>query len=183
MTLPEAKAHCRVEVADDDALITALIIAARQAVEEFTNRALVQQDWKQFFDACDSPTVKREIRLRKTPLMSITSLTFYAGDDTPTVMPSTDYALSGDRVVLKTGKSWPGFGREFDAVEIVYRAGYGAAAANVPGPIKQAILMIVANWYENREDAGDPVIAEAHDFEIPFGARAILMPFRSYQIL
>ena len=183
ITPEEAKAHCRIEHTDDDALVTALIVSARQSVEDFTNRALINQTWKQFFDACELPFVKREIKLRKLSVNSITSVKAYAVDDTATVMASTDYAKSGDRVVLKEGKSWPSYGREFDCVEIEYVAGYGAAGANVPAPVRQAILMLVAHYYENREAGGDPVVKEAFDFEVPFGVRAILMPFRVYQIL
>lgn len=183
VTLAEAKAHCRIEHSDDDALVTALIIAARQSVEDFTNRALVNQTWKQFFDACELPFAKREIWLRKVSVNSITSVKAYAADDTATTVPSIDYFKSGDRVVLKEGKSWPSHGRQFDAVEIEYVAGYGAVAANVPAPIRQAILMLVAHYYENREAGGDPVVKEVFDYEVPFGVRAILMPFRVYQIL
>ena len=40
LSLADAKAHLRVEVSDDDALITALINAAREKIEKYTNLAL-----------------------------------------------------------------------------------------------------------------------------------------------
>jgi len=38
-------------------------------------------------------------------------------------------------------------------VKVNYVAGYGAATA-VPQTIKQAMLMLIAHWFENREAVG-----------------------------
>ena len=38
-----------------------------------------------------------------------------------------------------------------NGIEIAFVAGYGDRAANVPAPIRQAILLLVAHWYEHRE--------------------------------
>lgn len=51
VTLAEAKAHLRVEVADDDALITNLISAARVHAENVCRRAFVTQKWDLYLDA------------------------------------------------------------------------------------------------------------------------------------
>jgi len=181
--LAEAKAHCRIEVTDDDALVTALIVAARVTAEQYCNRAFINQSWKQVFDSYDLSQLRSQIQLRKNPVVSITSVTGYASDGTPTVAAAPDYFISGDRVILTMGSSWPAFGREFDALEIVFVAGYGAGGGNVPGPITQAIKMLVAHLYENREAGGDPIVSERYEHEIPFGVRAILQPFRVYAIL
>src|SRR5687767_2465071 len=45
ITFDEAKAHCRVDVDDDDALISGLIVAARQHVENVTGRQLIAAEW------------------------------------------------------------------------------------------------------------------------------------------
>ena len=51
LTLAEAKLHLRVDDTADDALIGALITAARQHAEHDTRRALVTQTWKLALDA------------------------------------------------------------------------------------------------------------------------------------
>src|SRR4051812_6207132 len=46
VTLAEAKAFCRIDASDEDALVSALIAAARLHVESMTGRALVEQTWR-----------------------------------------------------------------------------------------------------------------------------------------
>ena len=46
LTLAEAKPHLRVDLNDDDALITALISAAREQVEFLTGQRLITQTWE-----------------------------------------------------------------------------------------------------------------------------------------
>ena len=55
-TVATAKEHLRIEasVTEDDALITALIVSARTAVEEWLQRALVTQTWEVSFDSFPS---------------------------------------------------------------------------------------------------------------------------------
>jgi gp6-like head-tail connector protein len=51
ITLTDAKNYCRVEITDDDALITDLIVAAREAIEAFTGRSLVNKGYRQSLDS------------------------------------------------------------------------------------------------------------------------------------
>lgn len=51
VTLVQAKAHLRVDVIDDDALITNLIVAARIHAENICRRAFVTQKWDLWLDS------------------------------------------------------------------------------------------------------------------------------------
>lgn len=55
VTLADMKLHLRVDFADDDSLIEALIVAARQRAETITRRAFVTQTWKQVLDEFPRP--------------------------------------------------------------------------------------------------------------------------------
>jgi hypothetical protein len=51
------------------------------------------------------------------------------------------------------GSNWPGVLYSPDSVQVHYTAGYSADDKAVPGVFKTAIMLCVANWYENREAA------------------------------
>ena len=50
VTLVEAKLHLRVDLSDDDALITAMISAAREMVERYTSRTLIYTAYRLTMD-------------------------------------------------------------------------------------------------------------------------------------
>ena len=164
VSLDAAKAHLKVDTGDDDALITALIGAARARAEWLTGRAFVTQGWTLWLDRwpVDGP-----VTIPLPPLQSITSLTLYGCDgDAQSVDPSA-YIVdpSGGRVWLKTR---PGPLRPINAAAIAFTAGYGDAAA-VPPPVCTAILQILAALYAHRGDDAAPV---------PDAALALLAPYR-----
>src|ERR1700743_3466291 len=121
ISLDEAKAHLKVDTTDDDALIGALISAARSRAELLISRALITQHWTLSLDCW--PDV---IEIPFPPLQSVTSVTAYAPDDTPTVLDVATYQVdtSSARLVLKPGASPPVNLRRIDAIRIAFVAGY-----------------------------------------------------------
>lgn len=163
VSLDQAKAWLQVESGNDgDALITALIAAARARCEWHTGRAFVTQAWTLWLDR-----VAFCIDIPLPPLQAVTSVTLYAPDGTATLLDGDGYTvdLAGSRVLLKTV---PAQLRVVNAIAIAFTAGYGAAA-DVPAPICQAILQIVSALYEHR--GGDAV-------PTPDNALALLAPWR-----
>lgn len=164
VSLDQAKAHLKVDTGDDDALITALISAARARAEWLTGRAFVTQGWTLWLDRQppDAP-----VGIPLPPLQGVTSLTFYDRDDKAMALGADDYTvdLPGGRVWLKTQ---PGPLRPVNAVAIAFTAGYGDASA-VPPPIGAAILQILAALYAHRGDDATPT---------PDAALALLAPYR-----
>ena len=77
LTLDETRAFLRVEHADDDALITSLITAARLQAEAETRRAFVTQTWRMAFD--DWPASGR-IDVRPAPLQAVTGARIFDAD-------------------------------------------------------------------------------------------------------
>ena len=151
VTLIEAKAHLRVDGANEDTLITALIGAATQAAEQLTGRALMAQTWEVTLDAFPSA-----VSLTRVPVQSITSLTYADSAGTATVLSNTLYALDNADdfgwayVVPVYAGVWPATRGEINAVRVRYVAGY-ADAASVPESIKAWIKLQVGAMYENRE--------------------------------
>lgn len=153
VTVAEAKNHLRVDISDDDALIGALITAAREMIEERSRRALITQTWRRNLDAW--PAIS--LNLPRPPLQSVTSITYTDGDGNTSTVDSSIYSVDTDsqpgRVALAYDQQWPTVATlaTLNPIKITYVAGYGDAASDVPQRWKQAILLTVGHWYENRE--------------------------------
>ena len=151
VTLAEAKSHCKIDTADDDALLSAIIVAATELAEAKTGRALMPQTWELTLDAFPDA-----FELTRTPVQSITRLDYFDASATRQLMLSTLYALdSADDfgyayLVPAYGGEWPATLDQINAVTVRYLAGYASAAA-VPEGIKQWIKLTIAAMYDNRE--------------------------------
>lgn len=170
VTLAEAKLFCRIDEAADDALVTALIIAARQTVEKQTGRALIEQTWTASLDRLPNALT---FELMPRPLMSVTSIRAYNDDDTfDSIDVSADIILDAQngRISLKDSAAAIVGDRPTNVYQIVYKAGYGATAASVPEWAKLAIKQTVAHWYEHREVGITGTITAT----IPFGAKMLI---------
>ncbi|PVY28275.1 putative phage protein (predicted DNA packaging)/uncharacterized phiE125 gp8 family phage protein [Paraburkholderia silvatlantica] len=55
--LDEAKLHLRIDIDDDDALIGALIAAARDYAEGETHKQIVSARWRQVLDSFPGPSL------------------------------------------------------------------------------------------------------------------------------
>lgn len=91
LTLTEVKLHLRVENTDDNALITALIVAAREQAESITARALCTQTWELVLDAFPEACV-----LRHSPVQSVTSVDYIDTDGASQSLTLTDTLLDSD---------------------------------------------------------------------------------------
>ena len=187
VTLAEAKAHLRVVNDAEDSLINGLITAAREYCEYYQNRAYITQTWELWLDKWPE---KNFIKIPKPPLQSVQSVKYYGIDDTD----DTEYTLDTEeyyiddksepgRVSLAYNKSWPSVTlRPISGICVTFTVGYLPAgegenedpAGNVPQGVKQAILLLVGHWYENREAS---IIGHVSR-EIEFAAHALLWPER-----
>ena len=139
--------------AEDD-LLTALIQASREHVEDITRRALLSQTWYYYLDAFPDDDF---IKLPLGNLQSITSIKYFDSDgDTTTMVALTDYLVetNGDgigRVVLPYGVSWPSF-TPYPSNPIMIEYVCGWTAANlIPAKIRAAVKLILSDLWENRE--------------------------------
>lgn len=171
VTLAEAKLFARIDVDDDDALVTALIPAARKTVEEQTGRALVTQTWDAWLDCVPASD---KFRLSYRPIQSVTHIKSFDDDDTEEEIGATDILFDGTNaeVAIKTTANSITSTRNFNAFNIQYVAGYGDADA-VPDWAKLAIKQIVAHWYEHRESDQEESVKK-----VPFATQLILDQYK-----
>lgn len=178
LTLAEAKAHLRVLFPDDDDYITTLITAARSMAENVCSRSFITTAWRLTLDTfpCDDTII-----VPQPPLQSVTSITYYDSENNSQTLAASAYNVDiyrePGRIVRSFGSYWPATYPRPNAVTVLFSAGYGAAASNVPTPIIQAIKIMVSQWYENRE----PVVTGTIATEIPMSADYLLAPYRALE--
>jgi uncharacterized phiE125 gp8 family phage protein len=153
LTLAELKAHCRVDDATDDTLITSLGIAARQYVENRTAHILCGRAF--YLEASSFPTGNDPLVLPIGAVQSVSSITYVDTSGAVQTWSSGDYRVQTNLLQARirpalTVSAYPATAIVDDAVRLSVVAGYANAAA-VPEMAKHAIRLLVAHWYENRE--------------------------------
>jgi uncharacterized phiE125 gp8 family phage protein len=171
LSLAEAKAYLRVETPDDDDVIGALIAGARIHVEVQTRRALITQSWRISVDAWPADG---RLPIVPAPLQALTVARVYDLDNNAQALDSAAFVLDrGASVLLFAPWALPAPGRVAAGIELDVTVGYGDAAADVPEPLRQAIRLLVAHWYENRGLVGVGATAA-----LPQTVAALLAPYR-----
>ncbi len=151
VSLADAKAHLRVDVDDEDVLIQSLILTSRLQIEAALSIALVTQSWMMKLDGWPREGI---VALPMAPLRSVTEIRVHAADGTPMIVSPDHYevdASSNPPRIARHATAALVPGRRVAGIAVDFTAGFGDSADDVPAPIRQALLMLVAHWYENRE--------------------------------
>jgi len=174
VTLADAKAYLRVAHADDDAVITALIAAARSYVEAQTRRALITQTWRLVRDAWPADG---RIAALPVPLIEIVAARVLDEDGTPHAIDLQAFAADTAAVpaiIAFAPWSLAAPGRRVGGIELDIETGYGDTPDDVPQPLRQAVRLLVAHWYENRG-----LIGIGHSVAVlPATVAALIAPYR-----
>ena len=181
VSLAEAKAHLRVTGTSEDLLIASLITAARVHLELALSCAFITQTWSWFLD--DWPARKR-LELPIGPARGVVAIRVLTARDLITTLPAQSYQLTGsaipprlslqDRGVWSRGAPQPAFGA--DGIEIEFVAGFGNAAADVPAPLRLAVLLLIAHWFEQRA----PIEVGRGGTEFPPMIAELTAPYRQF---
>lgn len=138
----------------EDDILTAIIQASRERVEQITRRALITQTWDYYIDAWPGCNA---IKLPFGNLQTVTSVKWKDTDATETTLtPTTDYLVETNgeqcgKLVLPYGESWPSETLyPSNPIVIRYVCGWTTAAL-VPATIRTAIKMMCDDLYHNRE--------------------------------
>lgn len=172
-TTTEAKDFLKVDTTADDTLIDSLIKAATQSCQIFTNRYFLDtrvtqysDNWFEFY------------RLYKSPVIAITHVKYYDTNDTLQTLASSNYILDNisqpARIGISIDGTLPNLADRINAVEVKYSVGYGFTSDDVPEGIKQAVLITIGNWYENRQT----VITGRTATELPLSSQYLLEQYK-----
>ncbi len=173
VTAADMAAHSRIDVDDED-LLNVYIKAARQWCEAYTRRAFITQTWDAYFDYWPASPVY----LPLPPLQSVTSWKYTDDAGATSTWASTNYLVSAGspgRVFVTTDATFPSVTlQEADGVVIRFVCGYGNAPNATPENVRQAIRLLTAHLYENRE----PTITGTIITPVQFSLEALLYPSR-----
>ncbi len=172
VSLDEARAFLRLDTDAEDVLVASLVTAARAHVEGLTGRALITQGWRICREGWPRAGV---MRLAPAPIVSVDAVTVFGADGTPGVVDAAAWQaeLRADPARLRFRPA--ALDRNADnGIEVDVTAGYGTTADDVPAPLRQAIRMLLAFWFEHREAAS----TEAVTPDIAHGVWSLVAPYR-----
>lgn len=172
ISLADAKAFLRVEHDDDDAVIASLIAAARAHIETRTRHCLLEQTWRVF--AARWPGDGR-FRLRLGPAREVGAarLRERDGGERPLDLQAFVVLTAENPGVVAFVPGTLAMPESQDSgIELDVRLGYGAAE-DVPEPLRHAVRILVAHWYEIRL-----LQAVGATSRVPEGLDALITPYR-----
>ena len=178
ISLAEAKSYLRLDHATEDALVTALITAARQLVEQYARLALITQVVTETLDSLPQWTAENldAVYLSVNPVQTVDSFTYIYQNGASQALISTDYELDSQSEPARLtssidAKFWPPTLLIANAVTIVYTAGYGLAAA-VPQAVIAALYLTLGHLYSNRDAKGQSTP------QLPYAVQALLNAYK-----
>lgn len=155
-TLAEAKRWLRFGESEsvhvEDPLIEQLIAAGTREVEGYTFRAIEEATYLQYL-----PSFGDQLTLKRWPVKVISGVSYYY-EGAWITLDSSYYVLeSGARpahLSLARGYSWPSLTRDRYPVKVTFTA--GTDDDEVRQQLKQAVLMYVGHFFENRQGQAIP---------------------------
>jgi len=161
-----------------DAMLEACLRAAIGAIEGRTAKALLSRDFRLTLDAWRGGTEGQPLPLAPVSAVRALSLEDAAGTTHP-VDPDT-YRLAADlarpRLIGCGAAGLPAIPADGRAV-IEFTAGFGPDWPSVPVDLRQAVMLLAAQYYELRHEGVDETGA------MPFGVLALIERWRTVRVL
>ena len=175
----------------DSSLVSQFIDSATQAIELYCDIALISQKWRFVANkwsitmpqrkSFSGPDVLvrypgcaiKELKIPRTPIISISSLKIANSDGTMEVISPSQYIIEsvGQTVYLRNafGNDLPNPAKNRFGIQIDATMGFGTTPSTVPPTIKQAIMAMTAYFYDNRGTS---------KIDIPNNIKEMINPWR-----
>ena len=173
LTTSDVKDFLRVDSFDEDTLIGVLITAARSMAEAYTRRILMTTTIEEFYDGFPDYRNARDrdiLYLSRGPIQSITSVKYVdtLGDEQTVSSDNYRTDLVSEPARISSDNGWTATKDTVNAVVVRYLCGY-SSSSDVPAPIRQAMLLIIGEMYEKRQDSIK---------QLPTAAEYLMNPYR-----
>lgn len=174
ITLAEAKNFLRVDTDADDALIGALITAAREMCESYTRRILVTTTIDEYFDGFPAHRGARDrdvIYLSRGPVASVTSLKYVDAIGSEVTVDSGAYVVDTISEPARVASTAGWFPTNGIINQVIVRYVVGTEVSAIPKPLIQGMMLIISDLYDKRED-------RVH--KLPTASEYLFNPFRIF---
>jgi len=166
VTMSEAQAYVRIETGEEEAVLAGLIRTASALCESFINQVVIARDF-----VTEVPASGGWERLVPSPARAITTVDGIGEDGTTRVLQADEYSIDIDC----SGDGWVRVGSSVSArrVRVTGSAGLAVNQNEVPEPLRQGILRLVAHLFTARDGTGgDP----------PAAVTALWRPYRRMRV-
>lgn len=153
-----------------DGLLESYLRAAIAAIEGRIAKALIARRFSWEVSSWREPQA-----LPIAPVSALQSLTLYAADGAPFVVALPQLRLMADLHRPRIA-GMPGLPSDGRAV-VEFDAGFGPDWADVPADLRQAVLLLAAEFYEHRHDDGTASAG------LPMGVVTLIERWRQVRIL
>ena len=171
LTLAEIRAHLRLDGEEEDALLLALAIVAREHLERETGLVLAAREFRLCLD--DWP-VDGIVTIARGPVRAVTAVTVYDSEGEPQAVDLDGHLLDGQ---ARPARLWlrhlPQPDRAMNGIEVEFSGGFGESGADVPETLKRAMLLHVAAMFAAR----GVVAPDAQPAVVPSGYDRLIAPF------
>jgi len=174
VTLKGAKEFLRVDHDHEDGLITDMIRAARERIEQMACVSLIAR--RRLFTTTRVCTSGVHINHGPVKLVHKVSLIEANGTviDIPLAELQINLRASPVNILVTKRELFSDYAVDPNALLIEFDAGYGAEKEQVPMQLRQALLLLLAQHYEHRD--------EALTRPVPMLVDALLMPYRTVRL-
>ena len=173
VSLVEIKAYLKIDQDEEDDLLRAFISTARVHLEHMIGHHLITQTWRV---TLEGPLGER-FRLPVQPISELLALSVIDIDGTTAALDVSGLSIfQAENPAMLANLD--GYLLSFNQrLQLDVETGFGPTVEDVPDPLRLAIKMIVAEWYERRLIA-DPA-------QLPSLSRALspmIAPYRSFHL-
>ena len=174
LQVSEVRRHLALDDSYYDDYISSLVQVTRALAQSHTHRQLVTATYDVKLDSL--PAGQETLCLPFGQLQSVTSVSYTDAAGSSQTFSSSNYDVSTARepgtIRPSYGQVWPAARIQQEAATIRFVCGYGAAGS-VPQALKQAMLLMIGDYFNNREQT----IIGTSVAELPQGAKALMAPF------
>ena len=186
ITLEDFKTHLRIEHNDSDRYLLDKLQTATQQVEDYIGAPVIEREFKIVLSAW--PTVATDgtvgIRVPNPPLVSVTSIVYRDTADTEQTVDGANYRIAQaddyPLIIPVNDNSWPDVLSVDDAIVITYVAGWASKPSEVPGAIREAVMVRAATRAAMTEEAGLGTVK--WDISAGLSFAELLRPFQRMRV-